>query len=287
MAEIRDWKEIEFKNWAKRELLLDFDSDKMRKHFKSNQSTVFRDAEEHPFFEGFGKKLTLWEEEYKEGRDITLFILNRDRAGNAIVPLYRKEYSSVVNKAYRHNYVNNNNFKGRKSDFPTYKWCKVKDWLTPENWFQILNDTVRTMVVCQYIDGPVFLFERIKAWADECSIGCREAVRAEDSGYYAYHLYPKVPTSVWENGILEDREVEVEIQLTTRLQASFYQVAHARYEYSRNKSRPTSEKEIEEQKKKERWTFKSPDFRVSYMGHTLHLLEAVMLDIRDTYFKKS
>lgn len=76
------------------------------------------------------------------------------------------------------------------------------------------------------------------------------------------------------NGVRNlDTEMMVEVQLTTQLQEVLYDLTHGLYEELRIK--------IEEPIAPWQWDYSSPRFKPSYMGHTLHMLEAIILEVRN------
>jgi hypothetical protein len=258
----------EYTSWAKETLDVDFNSDYNRKTYDLNVTYVHNEASNHAFFRGIDKFLEDSQEDYLKKKKAALFM------AKPTVILDKKPYESVVNKSFRYNVIWNTQFPS----VPTYDWVAPDEWLTPDNWFSRINDSVRTTIVCKYIDGPRFLTERLTKYATECKLASRYRSQQRDDGYYAYHFYIKIPVSM----IDKDKEVvnvnvDIEIQLTTQLQEVLRQIAHLYYEDMRigKSSDPSSWK----------WEFGSNRFRAGYLGHTLHLLEAIILDIRNASLK--
>ncbi len=71
-----------------------------------------------------------------------------------------------------------------------------------------------------------------------------------------------------------DVNLQVEIQLTTQLQEILYKITHKNYEVLRDQR-------IEGDRSAWKWEVKTNRFRAGYLGHTLHLLEAIIMDLRD------
>ena len=63
-----------------------------------------------------------------------------------------------------------------------------------------------------------------------------------------------------------------EIQVTTQMQDVLRAMTHVYYRERRIKPQPKSADA--------RWNFSSPDFRATYLGHTLHLLEGIVAELR-------
>jgi hypothetical protein len=71
--------------------------------------------------------------------------------------------------------------------------------------------------------------------------------------------------------------VEFEIQLTTQMQEVLRDLSHSFYE----------EKRLSQDDDRQwKWDHKSALFRSSFMGHTLHLLEGVIVELREMKNKK-
>lgn len=255
-------------SWAKEYLGVDFNSDYNRKTYDMSVTYVHNEASNHAFFRGIAQFLEASQEDYRKKEKADLFM------AKPTVTLLKKSYESMVNKSFRYNVIWNTKFPS----VPTYDWVTPDEWLTPDNWFSRINDSVRTTIVCKFIDGPRFLTERLTEYAAECKLVSRCKSQQKDDGYYAYHFYIKIPVSM----IDKDKEVvtvnvDVEIQLTTQLQEVLCQIMHLYYEdiRIRKSSDPSSWK----------WEFGSNRFRAGYLGHTLHLLEAIILDIRNASLK--
>ena len=65
----------------------------------------------------------------------------------------------------------------------------------------------------------------------------------------------------------------VEIQITTQLQEVIRRLLHKYYERQRS-GRSTSDL-------KWQWDYKSDEFAANYLGHILHYVEGMIMDVRD------
>ena len=74
-------------------------------------------------------------------------------------------------------------------------------------------------------------------------------------------------------GNIAAKDVQAEIQVTTQLQEILRDLTHPFYKV-RRLGVPT---DIHA----ERWKYDSSHFRASYLGHTLHLVEAMIVQLRD------
>jgi ppGpp synthetase/RelA/SpoT-type nucleotidyltranferase len=177
--------------------------------------------------------------------------------------LLTKPYDSILDKALRRNVLENNQFPSPPKD----------GWFEPSVWFQLNNDIVRSVLTCKYMDGPQFLAERLRHRANALGLGHRSKSQQNDDGYYAYHFYAKIPVELtkpdWTTEIVP---VEVEIQITTQLQEVLRALTHRVYEHRR--LAPHADAHAWKRDRD------SERFHAAYLGHTLHMLEAIILDLR-------
>jgi ppGpp synthetase/RelA/SpoT-type nucleotidyltranferase len=143
----------------------------------------------------------------------------------------------------------------------------------PDNWFGRIQDIIRTRFVAKYIDGVDFLIEYIKLYCDQCDLYPDVNFEARDEGYYAAHLYVKqkfeIPAPTWDT---ETIDVSIEIQIMTQLQEVIITLLHKYYENSRKKIN---------KEEKWQWNYKSDEFAANYLGHILHYVEGMIVEIRD------
>lgn len=245
--------------WAKDKLDVDFKSDRCKENYDLNVTNVHAATTGHVFSRKLGMSLEKCREQYSEDTKSELFMTPSESE----IKWLTKEYRSVLDKSYRYNVIENLGWPSEPSG----------GWMKPENWFSKLNDTVRTRIVCKYIDGPKFLAEQLVALATDLGLKSHFISRQKDDGYYAYHFYTGIPVSGLIGAKPEKVEVDVEIQITTQLQDALSQITHLYYEDRRNRreSDPSSWK----------WEIDTNRFRIGYLSHTLHLLEAIILEARN------
>jgi ppGpp synthetase/RelA/SpoT-type nucleotidyltranferase len=175
-----------------------------------------------------------------------------------------KPFSSVVSKIYRINYLNN-----RKFPEPPRR-----GFLNSTNFYENLNDLLRTRIVCKYLDGPRFIADAISTFCESEKLRFRCYPMASELGYHAWHCYVAVPIQAIIVNELKDIEIELEIQLTTQLAEVIGSLTHGLYEGQRESLRAQQTDEW-------RWDPQSKQFRSAYLGHTLHLLEGVIQNFKD------
>lgn len=175
-----------------------------------------------------------------------------------------KQFEPFLLKTFRKNVIENANFPDEPRG----------GWITPGNWFTRVSDAVRTMIVVKYLDGVEIVLNSIRRTCKELSAGFTSAVEARDEGYYAAHAYIEFPCTIinmaWEN---EDISAKVEIQVTTQLKEVIKNLTHVYYEERRMDSSG-------KKSRKWQWDYESDQFVAGYLGHILHYVEGMIMDIR-------
>jgi ppGpp synthetase/RelA/SpoT-type nucleotidyltranferase len=133
---------------------------------------------------------------------------------------------------------------------------------------------VRTLIVVKYLDGVQFLADKLKSFCARRNIACESFLEARDVGYYAGHVYVKQPFEIprmnWDTEVVQ---FPVEIQVTTQLQEAVRALLHKYYEDRRGRPKVSGERW--------QWDYKSDEFAANYIGHTLHFVEGMIVEIRE------
>lgn len=176
--------------------------------------------------------------------------------------LKTKDWTNFLDKTRRKNTIDNPNWPNEP---PT-------GWILPSNWYSRIDDIVRTTIVVKYLDGGDFLADRIHSI---CGNHFRCDYEAKVEGYYAVHIYVThqydIPGIDWDT---ESIYATVEIQITTQIQDVLRQHLHKYYEERRGRVSEPEEKGWQ-------WDPKSPEFIPNYLGHILHYVEGMIMEVRD------
>ncbi|MEO1922464.1 MAG: hypothetical protein ABGW84_11350 [Sphingomonadaceae bacterium] len=174
-----------------------------------------------------------------------------------------KSLSSVINKIYRLNCHWNRKWPHE----PRAGWVKLK------TCFSQMDDIVRATVVSKLLDGVQSVVDAAVLIGEEREDVCIKASpRATESGHYAWHIYVTTREDVLIDGAAQEIDFRTEVQVITQLQSVLKGLTHPFYERSRvNEQRPTAER---------RWQFDEPGFRGEFLGHTLHLVDAMILELK-------
>lgn len=175
-----------------------------------------------------------------------------------------KTFDSFFLKTYRKNVLDNGNWPDEPSG----------GWILPTNWYSKINDIVRTLLVVKYLDGVEFMVEKIRSVCEQRGAECNVSLEARGAGYYAAHTYStqefEVPKRTWDT---ERIHVSVEIQITTEMQELIRRLLHKYYDARR--------KQIKEEDLKWQWDYQSEEFAANYLGHILHYVEGMIMEIRE------
>jgi hypothetical protein len=165
---------------------------------------------------------------------------------------------------YRWDVVQNNNFPEEPEN----------GWILPTNWYEKINDILRTTIVVKYLDGVEYLAKKLEGFCkDELRLigHCRFVSRLD--GYYAAHLYFgmefEIPKFEWDT---EKVYTSVEIQITTQVKELIKELLHVYYE--RNRLAVPSDEELWA------WRFEDKEFSTNYLGHIIHYVEGMIAGIR-------
>lgn len=254
----------EYIDWAKTTLGIDLEDINERTLYHYNVQNAFTAVINSPFLKGLNAQLAKWAEEYKTQTGSDLLMEN-----SRLSPI-QKPYDSAINKSFRKNIILNDHYPGPPK----------KGWITPKNLPDHINDSVRGTLVCKFIDGPSYVSARLTDYADALGLRNRQYSQERDEGYYAYHFYAGFDVELYNNiGQVRKSTVDMEIQITTQFQEVLRSLTHRFYEERRLQS------EVDHSKWK--WDHKSNRFRVGYLSHALHLLEAMITESRDKVHESS
>lgn len=181
-----------------------------------------------------------------------------------------KSLNSVIIKAFRKDFLQNNDFLHEPKD----------GWILPDNWFYKLNDILRTTIVVKYLDGVSFLLERLKEYAEKNNCPFIYDYEARENGYYAAHTGTRVHLSMprmsdWADEIVD---INFEIQITTQLQSLIKNLLHSYYEQDRKKE--TDADYIWQ------WDYTNDRFNTNYLGHIVHYVEGMVVNLRENQRKQ-
>lgn len=227
-------------------------------YYDSVTSKAGRSLETSGFWTKLTSSLETYNQEYELKTGYRLFAPKFEPV------LLLKPYGSFLLKTYRKNILENEFWPQE----PKGGW-----WL-PSNWFSRINDTIRTLFVVKYLDGVEFALDKIRSLCGQQNMECEVTFEAREEGYYAVHLCTKRPFEIpkinWDTEIVE---IPIEIQITTQLQEVIRKLLHKYYDHRR--------KMVERPSEKWQWEYRSDEFAANYLGHILHYVEGMIMEIRE------
>lgn len=247
----------EYKEWLRKDLAVEI-LDRTKTYYESVTSRVKTDFQKSIFWKELTEHLKEYDGEYLVKTGYHLL------ADGSVPDLDIKTFDSFLIKTFRKNILENKNWPNEPKD----------GWIIPNNWYCRINDIIRTLFVVKYIDGVEFMVSKVKYICEQHMAECNIFLEAREEGYYAAHLYTKqnfeIPKITWDT---ERVDVSIEIQITTQLQEVIRKLLHKYYEERRKK--------ISAEDVKWQWNYKTDEFVANYLGHILHYVEGMIMEIRE------
>jgi hypothetical protein len=227
-------------------------------YYNSVTSKIKQDLESSDFWTKLVEELREFDSEYLLKSGYPLLVVESPP------DLLIKPFESFLLKTFRKNVLENRNWPTEPSG----------GWVLPGNWFSRVSDIVRTLFVVKYLDGVEFLVRKISSICEDCNLSSKAIYEAREEGYYAAHLYVRdrfeIPKFNWDTEVIQ---IAVEIQVTTQVQEVIRRLLHKYYENRRAM--------VGRDSMKWQWDYKSDEFVANYLGHILHYVEGMIMEIRD------
>lgn len=189
-----------------------------------------------------------------------LFVSNIDD-----IALIAKPYESLLNKIYRKNALTND-------DWPEEPKNRI---VNGSNYISRINDILRARIICKYMDGPKIVCEVLKrAYKKD---GYYYPMATPD-GYYSWHFYMKKTEELPDREGARSIGFRIELQFVTQLAEALNKLTHGIYEGQR-----TLDANIGEEWQ---WSPEDPKFRATFAGHSIHLLEGILLEMKQRQFER-
>lgn len=247
----------EYKNWLKEKHKVEI-TDRSKAYYESVTNKIKNEFEKSDIWTKLLKNLREYNDEYHVERGYQLLMSD-------ITPeISIKPFNSFFIKTFRKNIIENK----------YYPEPPEKGWIIPNEWYSRIGDIIRTTIVVKYLDGVEFIANKIKLLCEQNELDSKIFWEATEEGHYAAHLYIKKQFEI--QGIEWDTQkidISIEIQVTTQLQDVIQRLLHKYYEEKR--------KNIVKEDVKWQWNYKSDEFAANYLGHILHYIEGMIIEIRN------
>lgn len=247
-----------YRRWLKESFEIEV-GEKLESRFEAVVNKVKRDFEASTFWSGVCEGLNDYDSAYRlDAQNYPLFL-----AGSNAPQLVTKSFSSFILKTFRRNVAENLQWPEPPSE----------GWVLPDAGFSKINDLVRTSFIVKYLDGVEFLAEQLKSRSEASDCRCTVDFEARMEGHYAAHLSVhetfQIPGENWE---IEAADIAIEIQIITQLQEVIRRLTHKFYEARRQQPIQA--------RSNWQWDYKSDEFTTNYLGHILHYVEGMIMDVR-------
>jgi hypothetical protein len=255
----------EYKQWLKKHGVDDIKREEA--HYDAVTDRMAANFQASDFWTKQIKSLPEYHDMYHLETGYPLFTLREFQPTIVIKP-----FESFLLKTYRKNCLENKNSPNEPEG----------GWVLPSNWYSKVNDVIRTLLVVKYLDGVEFLIGKIKHFCEGYNADCKSFLEAREEGYYAAHIYIEqsfeVPKVNWDTEIII---TSIELQITTQLQEVIRKLLHKFYEENRQRTKG----KVSETSKWQ-WDYQSDEFSAAYLGHILHYIEGMIMEIRERQEQK-
>lgn len=245
-----------YSNWLKEEhQVMHLDGE--HNYYEQVVRNIKVDFEKSCFWKEFCRNLKEYNDEYLLATGYNLLYEYKPK-------IKTKPFKSFLLKTYRKNILNNKN------------WPKAPEggWIVPTNWFTEINDIIRTLLVVKYLDGVEVLINKFKSHCESCKLQPVISLEAREEGYYAAHLYTKYNFEIQKRNLETTKlDISIEIQITTQLQEAIRKLLHIYYKKRRLA--------VKEEDIKWQWNYACDEFSANYLGHILHYVEGMIVEIRE------
>lgn len=247
----------QYQKWLKENHKIEI-TDKLRNNYETSVDKMKQQFNKSVFWKQFSVKLREYNDEYLLDNNFQLL------QAISVPEILTKPFDSLLLKAFRKNILENKDFPKSPTD----------GWIFPNNWYSRINDILRMLIVVKYLDGVEFIVGKIDSLCKEIKRDFSCVFEAREVGYYAVHLYTKeefeIPRMDWDT---DKVTASIEIQITTQLQEVIRKLLHKYYE-ERRVLQPQTEELWQ-------WNYRSNEFATNYLGHILHYVEGMIMEIRE------
>lgn len=235
---------------------------KLENYYDNTVASMKKDFEESDFFVELKKKMQTYNHEYTVDTSYSL-LTTQDP-----IEIQTKSFDSMISKYYREDILNNTRWKEEGFSFES-----SYPWTNPLNCFGELTDILRTRISAKYLDGPLFLLDKLIHLAESNGLEHNHKYKADEEGYYAIHFYAEFPFEI-SSLELEPIKIKskVEFQLNTGVQDLIIDLTHKYYEKRRMKALSPD---------KWQWDFRCDEFIPNYLGHIIHYIEGMIMEVRE------
>jgi ppGpp synthetase/RelA/SpoT-type nucleotidyltranferase len=259
----------EYSVWARENIGFDVEDEHFARRYGSNTRLIKSEVESSDSWEKFVDASKVISEKYKSSSGYNLF-----SSDHFMPDLKIKPFDSVIEKTYRANILANENFPHP----PFIKLSGQEGWVTEDNLYRSINDIIRGRMICRYMDGPEYFCSELHEVMSQSAIVDYHSMET-DLGYYSWHFGMRFDLDIMKpNGQISSEGVRIEVQISTQLQDVMNDLTHSFYENKRLSSVSDT---------LWKWRPGEPKFQGVYFGHTLHMIEGMLVQLKNQIVQKA
>ncbi len=250
-----------YKEWVSRKFGLDVSA--VQPRYEEVVEAIYSKFSASPVWSELTRRLDEFNQAYQLKTNYSLLMDSRSPT------LLKKSYQSFLEKTLRKNCLENRDWSEEPKG----------GWYLPDRCHAHINDLVRTTFVVKYLDGIDFLWRAIEEIAIRYGVETWIYYEARAEGYYGAHVYlrPILEIPGAESGTTTDC-FHIELQITTQMKEVIRKLAHRYYETRRIAAEKPAEKW--------QWNPNCEEFVPNYLGHILHYVEGMIMQLRDKESKE-
>jgi hypothetical protein len=222
---------------------------------ESNVIQWAKDLTVSPFWSDTASELDKWRTEYHAVTGSTLL-------SQAKLPDFvSKSKESIIDKLQR-----------------KYPIDQIQDAFEGDYPIPKIGDLVRVRLTCSYLDGVEFLAGKLMDLAKSTGVSAIHEKQGKIEGYYAQHINitQDVMRKVAGSSVIV--KIECEIQIATDMSTKMWDTSHGLYE--RTRGQPIEAENWQ-------WKHSDPRFISNQLGHLVHLVDGLLIQLREsTKFRK-
>ncbi len=267
-----------YAEWYYKKVLISLDDGGTEKWYNIVTDAGCQNLQESPFWTALKCSLDNWNAAFVAEHEGYQLLESSQQPQR----IEKKSFQSAVNKSFRWNVVDNPLWSKPPSQLPSTAPPDPEDrfdddpqmWYGPNNWLTDFPDVFRIRLIATYFDGVRYLADKVEKLAEQITSKPPEVqFNPSADGYHAAHIrvHHELETLTFPQRDDIMVEARLEIQIVTAIHDSISSMLHKVYEDWRLNGPPRDWQ----------WDHENLAFSVNYLGHTLHYLEAMIVNARN------
>ena len=135
-----------------------------------------------------------------------------------------------------------------------------------------IGDLVRVRLTCSYLDGVEFIADKLMDLAKLLGVKAVHEKQGKIEGYYAQHINITQDVLLKVAGATKAIQIDCEIQIATDMSTKMWDTSHGLYERTRG---------APDEAQNWQWKHTDPRFISNQLGHMVHLVDGLLIQLRD------